>query len=555
MKLISFSVTNYRSITKAHKIPIGDLTVLVGKNNEGKSNFLKALNIAMRTLSNANKSYYFSTRIDSLRYDWNRDFPISLQQRKVATDSIFRLEFELDTAERQEFKNEVRSSINSTLPIEIKYGRTNKPSIHIPKKGHGSNTLSSKSKEISAYIEKRIDFNYIPAIRTEEEATAVVREMLSKELSYLEEDPTYQQALEQIAKLQQPILDKVGNSIKNSLKQFLPNIKDVSIKIPYSSRNSALRNQCEIEIDDGTKTLLEFKGDGVKSLSALGLLKDKKRGHGTSLIAIEEPEAHLHPSAMHSLSEVINSLTSDNQVVITTHCPIFVDRNRVSRNVLIDSQKAKQAKDISEVREILGVKSSDNLINANHVLLVEGETDQIILTSLLSHLSVKIQKAIKGNQLVIQSLRGTRNLTYTVNHLISCICNVHIFLDNDTAGNEAIKKAVNEGLINQTNITLTNCKGLKESEIEDCIDPGCYAALIFENFGVYLDRPEFKSKQKWTNRMNLSFKAQGKYWDDDVEKELKYLVADAVKLNFSNALCQYKGGAICQLVDTLERLL
>ena len=38
MKLVSFSVTNYRSITKAHKISLGQYTVLLGKNNEGKSN-------------------------------------------------------------------------------------------------------------------------------------------------------------------------------------------------------------------------------------------------------------------------------------------------------------------------------------------------------------------------------------------------------------------------------------------------------------------------------------------------------------------------------------
>ena len=50
MKLVSFSVTNYRSITKAHKIAIGQYTVLLGKNNEGKSNISNALNCAMNIL-------------------------------------------------------------------------------------------------------------------------------------------------------------------------------------------------------------------------------------------------------------------------------------------------------------------------------------------------------------------------------------------------------------------------------------------------------------------------------------------------------------------------
>ena len=50
MKLINFSITNFRSITKAHKINVGSTTILLGKNNEGKSNILKGLQIAMDIL-------------------------------------------------------------------------------------------------------------------------------------------------------------------------------------------------------------------------------------------------------------------------------------------------------------------------------------------------------------------------------------------------------------------------------------------------------------------------------------------------------------------------
>ena len=50
MKLISFSVSNYRSITRAHKIKLHDLTILVGKNNEGKSNIIKAISLSMNIM-------------------------------------------------------------------------------------------------------------------------------------------------------------------------------------------------------------------------------------------------------------------------------------------------------------------------------------------------------------------------------------------------------------------------------------------------------------------------------------------------------------------------
>ena len=43
-------ITNYRSLTTAHKVSVSNTTILVGRNNEGKSNLLKALDVAMNVL-------------------------------------------------------------------------------------------------------------------------------------------------------------------------------------------------------------------------------------------------------------------------------------------------------------------------------------------------------------------------------------------------------------------------------------------------------------------------------------------------------------------------
>jgi len=69
----------------------------------------------------------------------------------------------------------------------------------------------------------------------------------------------------------------------------------VKIEVPESRRRVAIRRDFNVVIDDGTPTNLEYKGDGVKSLVALGLLKNKRAHPGASIIAIEEPESHLHP--------------------------------------------------------------------------------------------------------------------------------------------------------------------------------------------------------------------------------------------------------------------
>lgn len=57
MDLVEFSVSNYRSITSAHKIKLGNYTVLVGKNNEGRETVRK-----IRKLGVENAAEILSTR-------------------------------------------------------------------------------------------------------------------------------------------------------------------------------------------------------------------------------------------------------------------------------------------------------------------------------------------------------------------------------------------------------------------------------------------------------------------------------------------------------------
>ena len=412
MKIIEFSVTNFRSITKAYRVPLNDISILIGKNNEGKSNLLKALNIAMKSLRDFSeidgrkRQFLYSLRGNQPEYYvWQNDFPISLQMKKGIKESIFRLEFELNEEEITEFKNEIKSNLNGTLPIEIKIDSNGSPVISVIKKGRGSKTLNSKSKKIAEYIAKRIHFNYIPAIRTESHAMKVIEELTFKELSKLELNPEYKNALNTINVLQIPILKDLSKKIKNSLCELLPNITDVSIEFQDNRSRRIVGQHVEFIINDGNKTSLEFKGDGVKSLAAMALLKDMavEKG-GISLIAIEEPESHLHPGAIHILRETLYSLIAQNQVIISTHNPLFVDRHHISSNIIINSGKVLPARNIKEIRDTIGVKASDNLQSANYILVVEGEGDVIALKAILPHLSEKIKKAIDNHTFIIDKI-------------------------------------------------------------------------------------------------------------------------------------------------------
>ncbi len=562
MELVNFSVTNYRSITTAYKVSVSNTTVLIGRNNEGKSNLLKALDVGMRSLKRhaieARRGRVIPRnmiRRDDHSYDWERDFPINLQARTSGTQTIIRLEFLLSEREIIEFKDTVKSNLNGVLPIFIKIGKNSTPTIEVSKKGKGSKALNSKSGQIAEFIANKIVFNYIPAVRTDQEALDVVSRMLAQRLRVLEEQPDYINALKTIRDLQQPILDNLSERIKEPLQEFLPGIKNVNIEIPENMRRSSFRRDFDIIIDDGTPTNLSFKGDGVKSLAALGLLKDRIGNDGASIIAIEEPESHLHPAAIHQLNEVIKALGAENQVIITTHNPLFVDRHDIKSNIIVDQGKALPAKNVQQIRDLLGIKASDNLINASYVLVVEGEDDVISLKALLGDLSEKLKKYIHSNMLIIEQVGGAGNLSYKLSSLKNSLCVYHCFLDNDEAGRQSYESAEKDGLLSIKTCTFVTCNGSPNAEFEDCLNLEVYHESIFGEFGVNLKCPQFRGNKKWSDRIHDSFLNQGKLWNKGVESRVKYLVAECVAKAPKIALNEHKRNSIDALVKSIEDLI
>ncbi|UWE15092.1 ATP-dependent nuclease [Herbaspirillum huttiense] len=552
MRLAAFSVTNFRSLTNQHQIRLAESTVLLGRNNEGKSNVLHALNIAMNALKVHARDISPHAIPLGQRYYWERDFPLSLQSRARGTDSIFRLEFELTSKEIQEFREAIKSRLDGSLPIEVKIGVSGQAKIHVPKRGPGGNALSEKSASIARYIAQRIDFNYIPAVRTADEALSVVNEMLSQELAQLEDNEQYQECLAKIEALQQPILNQLSNSIKSSLRQFLPDIKAVDVVVQSAARRKALRNKFEVYVDDGSRTLLDYKGDGVKSLAALGLLKDASSGAAVSVIAIEEPESHLHPGAIHALKGVIEQLSTTNQVVLTTHCPLFADRGSVGRNVIVDKNSAKPAKTIGAIREILGVRASDNLVNASHVVVVEGPEDVTALSAILSFYDPDIAKALKQHLLVLEPIGGAGNLAYKLTQLQNALCITHVVLDHDLAGTEAFEKAEEQGLLDVASTTFTTRKGAPASELEDLYDLAIYKDAVLGEFGVDLSTSNFRSNKKWSERVRTCFETQGKPWRNKDLVQVKAVVAEAVSENPGAALNPHHRSPVDALIRAIK---
>lgn len=561
MKLIEFSVTNYRSVTTAHKIPMKNLTVLVGKNNEGKSNILSALSVAMRAVM-LHSRMGGVPRVPrgsrfGLDYDWERDFPIQFQERKSGIESIFRLDFRLEDNELSEFHAITGIRGNEDIPISVKIGKDNIPKVEVPKRG--SPTYNKKSAIITEFISKRISFNYIQAIRTEGMAINALIDAIYNGLLALRDNPDYLEAQHRVNELQQNMLDEMSSQLLEPLQAFLPSVQSVAIKRTSEDLLYRFgRGDVDVIINDGVATSIRNKGDGIKSLVTLAILKDKRASAGASVIAIEEPESHLHSGAIHSLVDVIHKISDNSQVIITTHNPLFVQQNNIASNILVDQGTARPAKNVAEIRNLLGVLPSDNLKNARFVLVVEGEDDAIALSKILPCYSETVGDALRNNMIVIKPLGGAGNLSHDLADLKHCMCKYVVLLDNDRAGADAAEKAIRNGLATEAEIKYTTCPGSPEAEFEDCLQPSHYKDIIWEKFGVNINCAEFRGNAKWSERMKQAFLSQGTRWTDTVESKVKMSVANGIPDHISeinDVVIPQKSGFLKGIAAAIDRLI
>lgn len=297
-------------------------------------------------------------------------------------------------------------------------------------------------------------------------------------------------------------MDKLAKEVEKPLKTFLPQLKTIKIFVDDGARKRNIyRRNLNIEIDDGVMTSLENKGDGVKSLITIALLSSIS-SNGNCLIILDEPENHLHPDAIRYIEKVIKTIASENQVLVSTHNPIFVNRNQIGSNIIVDSNKAIKADKVEKIRNILGVICSDNLMFSDYVIVVEGKTDKDILYKFFSE-DERFYSLLNNNIITIRSIGGTNNLKNEIISLQRNCCNFIVILDNDNASRIAIKETKDSYGSEVLDVRYLIVGDKKESELEDLYNPNVYSDYLM-NQGINISNPKFKNKTlKWSKRIQI----------------------------------------------------
>lgn len=531
MQLTYISIQYYRSITDAYKLDLSDLTVLLGKNNRGKTNIIRAINLGMEILKNMDILNRRKKVMKQL-YDWHEDFPISLQKTKKLKKkkTTIRMDFTLTENETTEFYSVTSSSINGILSIFIEISEDNSLSVTVPKKGKNASAMTNKIVDISKFICDRFDVQYIPAVRSEDDAYRSILGLVDDELTSID-DEEYQKALAYIDKVQKECLKTLSNKVKEPLNTFLPEIKSIELYKAYEGRNysSALRRTVGIDIDDGVRTSLANKGDGVKSLVTIAMLSQLST-QGQRLIIVDEPENHLHPEAIHYIDRVLQKLSEKHQVLVSTHNPIFVNRNSISSNLIVDAGHVTKATRIEEIRNTLGVICSDNLMNSDYVVVVEGPSDEEILKKCISE-DAELMSFVLNKTLIIRNIGGTHNLKSEAYSLQQLCCNFLFVLDYDSAGKDAANILKSSLSIPEDKIRYFMKPSKKETELEDYIKPEIYKDYLLSR-GIDITEGIFRNQSlKWSDKIDRICAKVGIDFTKTMEADIKKCISGELFTN------------------------
>lgn len=555
MRVNSISVSRYRSINEATKVPLGDFTALTGKNNAGKSNFLRALQIGFAAIQDGTTTGIRLRR--DIGYKWRRDFPVSIREKDSGRkDTTIRITFHLTDGEVEDFVEQFSVNISPELQVEVTINRLDAASVKVLKQGPAAKRLNSEIPGICQFINDRINFLYIPAVRTEKDAERIIGRLIQRKIAVTLRGPDFDAALKQVDSVINPLVAGIESDISNTLQTFLPEMKSARIdRGRFGDLKEtivrSIASSLSLNIDDGVDTSLEFKGDGVKSIVAIALFRHGAPSSGSSLLAIEEPEVHLHAGAIREIKRVITEIAAGSQVVISTHSPAFVARDDPRQNIIVDGGSVRPAKNVREIRELMGMRASDNLMHADLALVVEGPSDHVLMSKVFQQVAPDLYGALQTGSLAFESIGGAGKFTYKATTLKREIVPFHAILDRDASGIAAVQAGVDAGLIDHTDYTLLAIPGLNESELEDLFDPSSYESA-FTKYGITLGRAGLPGREKWSDRAQKKFLAEGKLWSAAIKAELKDRVADAVSIYDGDVVGGHKLGIVQSIATAIR---
>lgn len=482
MKIIeSIRIKYFRSILTTNRgnqpfLQVNDLNIIVGSNDAGKSNFLKALNLFFNNSAGAN--------------EWSFLQEFSRQRiGKKREESRIEIELIINPPKKQYFKNHGQVSW-----AKVWYPNSARPNESI-KYLNGKKFTNNNKSSYYRWL-KKIRFRYVPAIKSKryfDDLMYTLYDVYQTDTKNLEAQFN-SQVRENTNIITQEISARLGIE---SVLQFKGNFRDLFLNLEFGSL-------------DGS-SLLTQRGDGIQvrhipvilqGIAEAELSENRKREPAASTIwGFEEPENNLE---FHSAMELANSFVeyldrtyfggskySDRdegiQIFLTTHSPVFYTLAKTG-NQKISSFLVKKNSDGS---------SSIQRIQVDRHSVIEDEMKLAPLVE-LSERWRTISKELKEKNSAIVKIRNHLE-TFTNNH-------EYIFLTEDK-GKDLIKTFLKSNGFVMDKVDIRSYEGCTKIDaakvlhdyLKDKFNEFCPTVIVHRDRDYLPDEVISKQKQNFHN--------------------------------------------------------
>ena len=366
MHISHAEIFNFRSL-QSICIPLNQFTVLLGENDVGKTSFLYALDAFFQGKK-------ISSVDDFFKKDTSKNISINLTFCHPPEDQ------ELKRLKRKDGQIIISKDFSFDKPPVVKAILDDESKSDVDKKVL-NNFFSSDS------------FHFIPvrrdlSVQFSMNKTALLGKTLRAKMKSVIERGDANESLQQLKQTLKESLTEPKKTLQDYLQEQLHNLdiklnfEDVEID-PIEGVSFSIRLSDD-RVDD---ILIENRGAGTQNnlIIALFRLIASTQVGKHFIFAMEEPENSLHPKAQRQLLAVLQDISQESQIIITTHSPVFLERSKFENNIILTRTikgntvaKTFNAGLLGQLRTDLGIRPSDALLKGggNCAILAEGNTEE-----------------------------------------------------------------------------------------------------------------------------------------------------------------------------------
>lgn len=368
MRLKRIKVKNHHHLQDL-ELEVRQHMILIGPNDVGKSSLLRCLDLL---LGASTTQLYNRITFEDLR-EPDKPFIVEADLCEFSKDekALFPDEIYIDP------KDETKQTLTIRLEATFDDDQTLSIKRAVPNKNIGHQLLRDQLRGIGWKLlnandhARTLDGNRRSLLDDVLASVQLGDEQNTFDILFSEIDDRLQNS-DVLSKLRSDISDQFGIALSEKIT------KDDLVFISNASAKNNVLNGVQLYIN---KKPISEQSDGKRAIYAIALYD--LISNGANIVAIDEPEIHLHPSSQRSLARLLKNGT--NQKIIATHSPDIVSTFDPKHIVSVKTtgKVVQPAKDLlnNDQRLMLTWWVKDKLepLTARRIIFVEGLSDRILL--------------------------------------------------------------------------------------------------------------------------------------------------------------------------------